>query len=296
MKVVKLFWIISVISAICLSITLCVSAQTKIDDGKVMIIKKSDKQPEPTPTPVEEPKPSKPEETKPTVAPADAQVVSLPNDEPVRLKDEVAQTDEEKAILPIYQNYLTDYRLGPKDVISIEVFGQCPAYCIEGKAVPPNAKLSYPLIGSVFVAGKTTEQIEAEIAKRLDEYIISPSVSVTIEQANSARYSVLGKVLTPGVRVMDRKVSVYEAIIESGGVLKEGDEKRITIFSYNSKGLLEQKNFDLSVYKAGKAEPIYLQPGDQVFVPDAKFKFNLSTIGKILEKASIFRLLLGSPF
>jgi polysaccharide biosynthesis/export protein len=292
MKAVKLIWNAGLVTAICLAVTIGVFAQPKIDDGKVLIIKRSDKKPEPTP--VAEPTPAP--ETKPTVAPTDAQVVSLPNDEPVKLKDEVAVTDEEKEILPIYQNYLTDYRLGPKDVISIEVFGQCPAYCIEGKAVPPNAKISYPLIGSVFVAGKTTEQIEAEIAKRLDEYIISPSVSVTIEQANSARYSVLGKVATPGVRVMDRKVSVYEAIIESGGVLKEGDEKRITIFSYNAAGTLDQKLINLADVKAGKAQMVFLQPGDQVFVPDAKFKFNLSSIGKILEKASIFRLLLGSPF
>jgi polysaccharide biosynthesis/export protein len=282
-----------IFSVVCLALTLGVFAQSKIDEGKVIIIKKSDKQPEPTPTPtpVDEVKEH-------VVEPktADSQVVSVPSDEPPKLKDEVAQTDEEKEILPIYQNYLSDYRLGPKDVISIEVFGQCPNYCIEGKSVPPNAKISYPLIGSVFVGGKTTEQIEAEIKKRLDEYIIDPSVSVTLEQAMSARYSVLGKVASPGVRIMDRKVSVYEAIVESGGVLKEGDEKRITIFSYTAQGTLEQKSINLADVKAGKAQMIFLQPGDQVFVPDAKFKFNLASIGKILEKASIFRLLLGSPF
>jgi polysaccharide biosynthesis/export protein len=289
MKTVNLVRNASIISVICLALTLGVFAQTKIDEGKVMIIKKSDKQPEPTPAEEIKEIPVEPK-------PAETQVVSAPNDEPPKLKDEVAQTDEEKEILPIYQNYLADYRLGPKDVISIEVFGQCPNYCIEGKAVPPNAKISYPLIGSVFVGGKTTEQIAEEIKKRLDEYIIEPSVSVTLEQAMSARYSVLGKVAAPGVRIMDRKVSVYEAIVESGGVLKEGDEKRVTIFSYNAQGMLEQKNFNLTDFKLGKAAPVFLQPGDQVFVPDAKFKFNLASIGKILEKASIFRLLLGSPF
>ncbi len=288
MKPVNFIWNVFTISAICSALTLGVFAQTRIDDGKVMIIKKSEQKPEPTPA--EEVKET-PVETKVT----DAQVVSVPNDEP-KVKVEEPQSDEEKAILPVYQNYLTDYRLGPKDIISIDVFGQCPNYCIESKTVPPNGKVSYPLIGSVFVAGKTTDQIEAEIKKRLDEYIIEPSVSVTLEQAMSARYSVLGKVAAPGVRVMDRKVSVYEAIVESGGVLKEGDEKRIVVFSYTPQGFLEQKVVDLSLIKTGKVQPIFLQPGDQVFVPDAKFKFNLSTIGKILEKASIVRLFMGSPF
>jgi polysaccharide biosynthesis/export protein len=289
MKSVNFIWNIFTISAICSVLTLGVFAQTKIDDGKVFIIKKSDQKPEPTPT----------EELKETpVEPkvADAQVVSVPTEEPPKVKVEEPQSDEEKAILPVYQNYLTDYRLGPKDIISIDVFGQCPNYCIESKTVPPNGKVSYPLIGSVFVAGKTTDQIEAEIKKRLDEYIIEPSVSVTLEQAMSARYSILGKVAAPGVRVMDRKVSVYEAIVESGGVLKEGDEKRITIFSYNAQGMLEQKNFNLTDFKLGKAAPVFLQPGDQVFVPDAKFKFNLTNVLGILQKASIIRLFMGSPF
>src|SRR4051794_34958736 len=123
------------------------------------------------------------------------------------------------AILPYYNNYLKEYRLGPSDMISVEVFGQCPDYCKTGITVPPNARISYPLIREgIMVAGKTVEQVAAEITKKLDEFIIDPKVTVTLDKAMATRYAVMGNVASPGVRVMDRKVSVYEAILDSGGV------------------------------------------------------------------------------
>ena len=211
--------------------------------------------------------------------------------------DDKKLTAEEQAVLPIYTNYLTEYRLGPNDVISVEVFGQCPDYCKMDLTVPPTAKISYPLIREgVFVGGKTVEQIQDEITKKLDEYIIEPKVTVTLVKAQSARYSVLGKVATPGVRVMDRKVSLYEAIAESGGVLKEGDKKRVTLYRLDTQGKLVPRVFNLVDFERGKAEIVYLNPGDQIFVPDAGFKLNVDTVFKILEKASLARILFGSPF
>ena len=206
-------------------------------------------------------------------------------------------SEEEAAILPYYNNYLTEYRLGPNDVITVEVFGQCPEYCIMSKTVPPNARISYPLIREgVLVAGKTVEQVAAEITKKLDEYIIDPKVTVTLEKAMSARYSVLGKVAAPGVRVMDRKVSVYEAVVESGGVLKDGDKKRVMIYSYDAQGRISQRAINLEEILSGKAQMIYLNPGDQVFEPDRGFRLNVNTVFDIISKASIVRLLFGSPF
>ncbi len=208
-----------------------------------------------------------------------------------------AQSEEEAAILPYYNNYLNEYRLGPNDVITVEVFGQCPDYCIMSKIVPPNARISYPLIREgVLVAGKTVQQVADEITKKLDEYIIDPKVNVTLEKAMSARYSVLGKVAAPGVRVLDRKVSVYEAVVESGGVLKDGDNKRVMIYSYDAQGRITSKMVNLQDIERNKGEMIFLNPGDQVFVPDRGFRLNVNTVFDIISKASIVRLLFGSPF
>ncbi len=204
-------------------------------------------------------------------------------------------TEEEAAIIPYYNNYMTEYRLGPQDVISIEVFGQCPEYCIENKTVPPTAKVSYPLIREgVFVGGKTIEQVQDEITKKLDEYIIDPKVTVTLDKVGSARYSVLGDVGQPGVKLMERRISVYDAIVESGGVLRTGDKKRVTIYRQTGTGITPIA-INMEDIARGKTEMVYLVPGDQVIVPGNKIK----TVDKVLDifsKLSIVRLLFGSPF
>lgn len=211
-------------------------------------------------------------------------------------KRQESASEEEASILPYYNNYLKNYRLGPEDIISVEVFAQCPNYCKTGIAIPPTAKISYPLIREgVFVGGKTVEQVADEITKKLDEYIIDPKVTVTLERVGSARYSVLGKVAAPGVRLMTRRVSIYEAIVESGGVLKNGDRKRVMIYRQTEKGLT-QIAVNLQNIERGKAEMIYLVPGDQVFIPDAGFKLSVSNVFKVLEKASLVRILFGVPF
>jgi len=204
-------------------------------------------------------------------------------------------TGEEADVLSYYKNYLTEYRLGPNDIVSVEVFGQCPDYCKENITVPPTAKISYPLIREgVLVGGRTVEQIQDEITKKLDEYIIEPKVTVTLVKAMSARYSVMGKVAAPGIRVMDRKVSLYEAVIESGGVLKTGDKKKIALIRFNEQGTLSRQNVNLTEIESGKVPMIYLSPGDQVFVPGKGF--TIDSVFQALDKVSLVRLLFGSPF
>lgn len=207
-----------------------------------------------------------------------------------------SKLEEEAAILTYYNNYLKNYRLGPEDVISIEVFGQCPNYCILNKTIPPTAKISYPLIREgIFVGGKTVEEVAEEITKKLEEYIIDPKVTVTLEKVGSARYSVIGKVNQPGVRLMTRRVSVYEAITEAGGVTKDGNRKRVVIYRQTQTGL-KPIFVNLKDLEEGKAEMIYLVPGDQVFVPDAGNKLSASKILKVLETASVVRFLFGGFF
>lgn len=216
---------------------------------------------------------------------------SSQNDRPAETTD--AAPEEE--ILPYYNNYLKEYRLGPSDIITVEVFGQCPDYCVVSKTIPPNARISYPLIREgALVAGKTVEQVAAEITKKLDEFIIDPKVSVTLDKAMSTRYSVMGNVATPGVRVMDRKVSVYEAILESGGVTKNGNKDKVYVVSYAKDGRLERKQVSLALMETGKADMVFLNPGDQVFV--AGKGFTIEKFFDVLGKASAARLLFGSPF
>ena len=205
-----------------------------------------------------------------------------------------APSEEEAAILPYYNNFLREYHLGPEDVISVEVFGQ-PNYSKSGIAIPPNARISYPLVpGGVFVGGKTVDEVAEDIKKKLDEYIIDPQVTVTLDKVGSARFSVLGKVANPGVKVMSRRYNLYEAIAEAGGIDKEGDRKRILLVRLNQNGGTTQSVFDINKLMKGNAEVPYLVPGDQLIVPEKRW--SLTKIVSTISQASMLRVLFGVPF
>ena len=202
-------------------------------------------------------------------------VPTLPEDVPaeIRAGRRGQLSEEEAAVVPYYNNFLTTYRLGPEDVISVSIFGQ-ERYSRMGITVPPHGRISYPLIPEgIVVAGKTTEQVAAEIKKRLDEYIIDPQVDVQLDKAVSAIYSVVGDVAQPGVRVMTRRYSITEALAMAGGVLDTGDKSKIVILRQQADGLVKPIIVNVKEIERGRArEMAFLVPGDQVLVPGNRLK------------------------
>lgn len=202
-------------------------------------------------------------------------------------------SEEEAAILPYYNNYLTSYHLGPDDVISVEIFNQ-PRYSKSSIIVPPDGKISYPLIPEgVRVNGKTTEEVQEMIRKRLDEYIIGPQVTVSLDKAVSATFSVVGDVAQPGVRTMTRRYSITEALAMAGGVLETGNKSKVVILRQQADGNLRPIIVNVKEIERGRAkEMAFLVPGDQVLVPGNKLKI-LDKIMKMVPILSFARVFTG---
>jgi len=201
-------------------------------------------------------------------------------------------SEEESAIVPYYNNFFNSYRLGPEDVISINVFGQ-DRYSRAGVTIPPSGRVALALIPEgIFVNGKTVEEVSEAIKKRYDEYIIDPQVTVSLEKASSYRYSILGDVAQPGVRLMTRRLTVTEAIAEAGGVLPTGDKSKVTVLRRQPNGSLAPIAVNVSaIYKRGAPDTTYLVPGDQILVPGTKmkkFREIFSTFSPMLSFARIF--------
>lgn len=203
-----------------------------------------------------------------------------------------ATSDDEAAVVPIYKNFFSTYRIGPEDVISVIVFGQ-ERYSKAGITVPPNGRISYPLIPEgVQVVGKTVEQIQTELTKKLDEYIIDPKISVSLDQARSTRYSVLGDVLAPGVKPMLRRLTVMEAIAEAGGVLGTGSKKNVQVLRRGAGGSLTPIKVDIAAIEKGRSpDNMYLNPGDQIIVPGNRIKKIQQIVGlaTLASFANLFR-------
>lgn len=204
------------------------------------------------------------------------------------------QLSEEAAIIPYYNNFFSTYRLGPEDVISVDVFNQ-DRYSRKGIVVPPSGRISLSLVpGGVFVNGKTVEEVAAIITKKYDEYIIDPQVTVSLDKASSYRYSVVGDVGQPGVRLMSHRMTVTEALAEAGGVLSTGDRSKVYVLRRQPTGVMAQIAVNVSqIYKGRAPDNVYLVPGDQIIVPGNKMKKVKEWLGftSVLGFARIF----GAP-
>src|SRR5229473_8436366 len=217
----------------------------------------------------------------PDVATADAQT------------NRTDQSSDEAAIVQNYNNFFTTYRLGPEDVISVTVFGQ-DRYSKQGIKVPPSGRISLALIpDGIFVNGKTVDQVAELVKKRYDEFIIDPQVSVSLDRAGSYRYSVIGDVAQPGIRLMARRLSVSEAVSEAGGVLQTGNRSKVFVLRRQANGTLTPIPVNVTaIYKGQAPDSIYLVPGDQVVVPGNTLK-KLQTIMGFTQVLSFARLFTG---
>ena len=194
------------------------------------------------------------------------------------------QLSEEAAVVPYYNNFFTTYRLGPEDVISVNVFGQ-ERYSRGGIAIPPSGRISLALIpGGVFVNGKTVDEVSEIIKQRYDEYIIDPQVTVSLDKASSYRYSIIGDIASPGIRLMSHRMTVTEAIAEAGGVLPTGSRSNVVVLRRQTNGMLAPIAVNVSkIYKGQAPDNTYLVPGDQIIVPGNKLK----TLQKIMSFTSV---------
>ena len=185
----------------------------------------------------------------------------------------VEQQSEEAAIVPYYNNFFSTYRLGPEDVISVVVFNQ-DRYSRAGIVIPPSGRVALALIpGGIFVNGKTVEEVADIVKKKYDEFIIDPQVTVSLDKAASYRYSIIGDVGQPGIRLMNHRMTVTEAIAEAGGVLPTGDRSKVVVLRRQQTGVLAQIPVNVSaIYKGKVPDSTYLVPGDQIIVPGNKWK------------------------
>jgi polysaccharide export outer membrane protein len=178
-------------------------------------------------------------------------------------REEISEV--EAAVLPYINNFFATVRLGPEDVLTVDVFDQ-PIYSRSNIVVPPNGRINYPLIGQILVAGRTTEEIENEITQKLMEYIIDPKVTVQINQVHSLKYMIIGEVASPGIFEMPRRMSITEGLAKAGYLSRYGDNNKVSILRMQPSGTPMPIKVPLKDIEKGKVPDLFIVPGDTIVV------------------------------
>ena len=78
--------------------------------------------------------------------------------------------------------------------------------------------IQLPLIGTVSIAGKTTEQIRVFLEQTLSRYVREPKVAVQLIFPGSIRYHLLGQFVSPGLKYAERPMRLLENVSTRGSI------------------------------------------------------------------------------
>ena len=121
----------------------------------------------------------------------------------------------------------TDYRIGPQDVLSIQVLGE--PELTNKFTVEQDGTFTFPYIGRVKAAGLTLREFEQALIKALSpEYLKNPQVTVSFETYRSQKILVMGEVHTPGEYLLNGDTTLLAALARAGSTtLTAGHEALI---------------------------------------------------------------------
>jgi polysaccharide export outer membrane protein len=163
------------------------------------------------------------------------------------------------------------YRLAAGDAIRISVY-QSADLTLETRLTEAGT-ISYPLLGSVALAGLTVTEAEKRIADglRSGNFVKQPQVSIAVQQVRGNQVSVLGQVGRPGRYPLETgNVQLTDMIATAGGILVGTGADQIVVVGTRN-GQPYRVEIDLpSVFGPNRrANDLVLQNGDVVWVDRA---------------------------
>jgi polysaccharide export outer membrane protein len=133
--------------------------------------------------------------------------------------------------------------------------------------VRTDGKISLPLLGEVQAAGKQIGELQQELGRLYKEQLKNSEVIVTLEGRELAVY-VSGAVNKPGKVLLDRPMTMLEAIMEAGGPTEMANLTNVVLIR-NGNGKHNTQTFNLKPALRGQPTDAFtLRPYDMIQVRD----------------------------
>jgi len=160
------------------------------------------------------------------------------------------------------------YTLGVDDIIEVEVLRHPE---VSGQYLINNeGKIQYEFIGDIKVEGMKKDDVRDLLTKLLQEYIISPNVTVKIVGYNSKIVYVIGEVGRPGkIFMKGDTITVREALVQAGLPMLSAKAAKSHLITPSDTGKPIDKivNVHKLLYEGDLRENLVMKPGDVLYVP-----------------------------
>ena len=167
--------------------------------------------------------------------------------------------------------------LGPGDVVTIALWGE-PTLTRTEVAIGPDGRISFAEAQDFLANGLTVDELRVKMNEELGKYRRAPQAMITPVAFRSKKYYVLGRVMTKGVYILDRPITVLEAVARAHG-FETGlvDRNIIDVADFSRSFLMRHGkriplNFENLFQIGDLSQNLSIEPGDYLYFPGANVK------------------------
>ena len=162
----------------------------------------------------------------------------------------------------------TAVRLSPGDVIKISFAEESDLDQVQ--KIRRDGKVTLPLIGEVTAGGKRVIDFQHQLVSLYEPHLDNPDLVVALE-SGVANVIISGFANKPGKYAFDRPTTVYQAIMEAGGVSDYGSASNVHLTRI-IEGVQRTETINLRQSIRGKpVYPEYVQDGDVIYISRSLF-------------------------
>ncbi|HVY29702.1 MAG TPA: polysaccharide biosynthesis/export family protein [Polyangiaceae bacterium] len=158
------------------------------------------------------------------------------------------------------------YVIGVADVVHVGVWKD--ESLSADAIVRPDGTITIPYVGELRAAGRTAAQLQQDASQRLATLVKDATVTVSVTEINSYRFTVAGNVEHPGLFTARYYLTVSEALALAGGPNRYADTDEVVVVRPSGTGLVRIPiNYDDILSGKSPEQDIVVLAGDSVRVP-----------------------------
>lgn len=129
----------------------------------------------------------------------------------------------------------TNYKLGPGDEVSIDIWGASQSSIQE--TISPDGNIYVENLGPVHLSGLTVAQANDHLKRQLGQIYSSingdepeSNIRLSLAQNRTIQVHVMGEVENPGTYTMSSFATIFNALYQAGGVNETGTLREVKVF------------------------------------------------------------------
>lgn len=165
---------------------------------------------------------------------------------------------------------------------------------VSGYTVDTKGCIDFPVLGKIFIAGMTREEVAAHIKSELQSHDLIKDPVVTVEYMNLS-IAVMGEVKNPGRYNIDKDhLTILDALSQAGDLTIFGKREKVLVLR-NEEGKQRVYGVNLCSAEHLYTSPVYyLQQNDVVYVEPNDTKARQSTVNGNNVRSTSFWISLAS--